>query len=335
MLVPGACNVSGWAIAGLVIMVASEAATLARIEPFWSWNTPIAWTGFILFADSIVWRRRGNSWIRSARGEFAWLAVVSIPLWLVFEIFNGFIDNWYYVGLPENRLVRDLGYAWAFATIWPAIFEAAELVAVVRDRHRRPGEHCEPRARGSVSSRNAADPGLRAGNEGSNGDSRRPSLTPAGRLSIACGAAMLVWPALAPAWLARYLAAPVWLGFIFLLDPINARLGAPSLGADIRTRRYDRLIHLTLGGLLCGVLWEFWNYWSRSKWHYAVPIMANVRVFEMPLPGYLGFPAFALECFTMYVFVRAVATRVSRPGAAGAAGVPPRGLQTAGRTIAL
>ena len=31
-----------------------------------SWNTPICWTGFILFADSVVWRKRGNSWLRSA-----------------------------------------------------------------------------------------------------------------------------------------------------------------------------------------------------------------------------------------------------------------------------
>ena len=36
---------------GLAVMIVSEAATLARVEPFWSWNTPIAWTGFILFAD--------------------------------------------------------------------------------------------------------------------------------------------------------------------------------------------------------------------------------------------------------------------------------------------
>jgi len=47
-------------LAGLAILVGSEAATLARIEPFWSWNTPIAWTGFILFADSVVFRARGN-----------------------------------------------------------------------------------------------------------------------------------------------------------------------------------------------------------------------------------------------------------------------------------
>jgi hypothetical protein len=43
----------------------------------------------------------------------------------------------------------------------------------------------------------------------------------------------------------------------------------------------------------------------------------------MPVPGYLGFPAFALECFTMYVFVRALFLRLA-PGAtakASAAGV--------------
>src|SRR5262245_64723876 len=64
---------------GLTIMLVSQTATLLHIEPFWSWNTPIAWTGFILFADSIVYRSRGDSWMRSAPGEFACLALVSIP----------------------------------------------------------------------------------------------------------------------------------------------------------------------------------------------------------------------------------------------------------------
>ena len=44
---------------------------------------------------------------------------------------------------------------------------------------------------------------------------------------------MLASPFLVSPDLARYLAAPVWLGFIFLLDPINARLGAESLWADL------------------------------------------------------------------------------------------------------
>jgi len=113
-------------------MAGSEAATLARIEPFYSWNTPICWTGFILFADTLVWRARGRSWLRSSPGEFALLAALSIPLWLVFEGYNLVIENWYYTGLPDNPVARYAGYAWSFATIWPAIFEAADLVAIMR-----------------------------------------------------------------------------------------------------------------------------------------------------------------------------------------------------------
>jgi len=117
---------------------------------------------------------------------------------------------------------------------------------------------------------------------------------------------MLALPVVVPASIAPYMAAPVWLGFIFLLDPLNAQLGGESLLADFRAGRSDRLINLALSGLLCGVLWEFWNYWAGAKWHYTVPIMENLKVFEMPVPGYLGFPAFAFECFTMYVFARVV-----------------------------
>jgi hypothetical protein len=123
---------------------------------------------------------------------------------------------------------------------------------------------------------------------------------------------MLASPFLASPTLAPYLAAPVWLGFILLLDPINARLGAESLWGDWRAGRRDRLINLVLSGFLCGALWEFWNYWSRAKWLYTVPIMEHIKIFEMPLPGYLGFPAFSLECFTMYVIVRRAFTTGGR-----------------------
>ena len=124
---------------------------------------------------------------------------------------------------------------------------------------------------------------------------------------------MLASPLVVSSETARYLAAPVWLGFIFLLDPINARLGGESLFADWRAGRFDRTINLACSGLLCGVLWEFWNYWSHAKWHYTVPIMENLKIFEMPVPGYLGFPPFALECFTMYEFVRLMLRGGGRP----------------------
>jgi hypothetical protein len=286
---------------GLATMIVTESATLAGIEPFATWNTPIAWTGFILFADGVVSNARGTSWIRSAPREFVFLAIASIPLWLVFEFYNLYVANWYYTGLSENRALRLFGFAWAFATIWPAIFEGAELIAVWR------GSRTAPRAT-ALTRTPPGSPGLAA-------------------LSIVCGAVLLLWPLL---WPSPLLAAPVFLGFIFLLDPLNERLGAESLSADLRSGNHDRLWNLLLSGFLCGFLWEFWNYWARGKWHYAVPIMENFKIFEMTVPGYFGFPPFAVECFTMYVFARALAARVMAPsGRAASRTANP------GRTIAL
>jgi hypothetical protein len=260
---------------GLAVMNASMACTLARIEPFHSWTTPIAWTGWVLFADGIVWKRRGSSWISDAPSELLALAFLSVPVWIVFEMYNKFcIKNWYYTGLPELLPLRYFGYVWSFATICPAIFQTGELVSSLRDRRADPSRVLPPPA---------------------------IPLGVMGWASVAGGLALLLWPILRPS---PYLAAPVFLGFIFLLDPINARAGDESLRGDVRLQRYGRLVNLALAGAICGVLWELWNYWAAAKWNYAVPILPELRIFEMPVLGYLGFPPFALECFTMYVAAR-------------------------------
>ena len=259
---------------GLAVLALSQAAMLWRVEPFWTWHTPIAWTAYILIVDAIIYTKRGSSWLMTNRTELAFLAVVSIPLWVVFEAYNLLIRNWYYINLPENLLVRYFGYAWAFATISPGIFQTAELVAVLRRRPR-------------VDRRSPAS-------------ERRPARR-SDRMLVALGAAMLLWPII---WPSPYLAAPVFLGFIFLLDPLNARAGDESLLHDWRSGNSDRVVNLLVAGLICGGLWEFWNYWARAKWIYTVPIFGNVKMFEMPVLGYFGFPPFALECFAMYVCVR-------------------------------
>jgi len=260
---------------GLGVMLVSEAGMLLALEPFRTFHTPIAWTGYIFFVDGLVWKRRGNSWLHSAPAELFFLAIFSIPLWLIFEFYNLFIQNWHYVGLPENPWLALAGYAWSFATIWPAIFETGDLVSGLRDR-RAPPARLAPRERCA-------------------------RLSGGHWLSMAAGAAMLAWPLVRPS---PYLAAPVWLGFIFLLDPLNARLGGEALLCDLGHGRFSRAVNLAWAGLICGVVWEFWNYWAGAKWIYTVPILADWKIFEMPVPGYLGFPAFALECFTMYVTLR-------------------------------
>jgi hypothetical protein len=63
---------------------------------------------------------------------------------------------------------------------------------------------------------------------------------------------------------------------------------------------------LLLSGVACGFLWEFWNFWAGARWYYTIPILGHVKVFEMPVLGYLGFPPFAVECFTLLAFVKNV-----------------------------
>jgi len=248
---------------------------LAKIEPFWSWHTPIAWTGYLLFVDAWIWKRRGESPIRNDRAEVVFMALVSIPLWIIFEQYNKHaLSNWHYLGLPDVLLLRYFGYAWAFATIWPAILFTAELVGALRDRRAPEYRRLEP--------------------------ARRP-LDALSWLSMLAGLAMLIVPLV---WPSPWLAAPVWLGFTFLLDPLNAHAGDESLRGDLKAGHPGRLINLAAAGLVCGALWEFWNYWAHTKWVYTVPVPPHVKIFEMPIAGYLGFPAFAVECFVMYVFVR-------------------------------
>jgi len=268
----------GWF--GLLVMVVSQIGVLLRIEPFYHWHTPIAWTGYILLADAVIWRFRGNSWLNDNRAEFLFVACTSVPLWVIFELYNKYsIHNWYYIGLPENRLIRDLGYLWSFATITPAIFETAEVVACYRSRRR------------SEALRHPPTP---------------QPLGPAAWAAVAVGLGMVLLPVIVHS---TYLAAPIWLGFILLLDPLNARAGSESIVADFRQGRPGRLINLMVSGLICGVIWEFWNYWSGTKWIYNVPILPELKIFEMPILGFGGFPPFAVECFVMYVTVRRILWR--------------------------
>lgn len=268
-----ALPLSAWL--GLAIIAISEAGMLGRLEPFWSWHTPIAWTGYILFVDGFVWRRRGESPMRNDRAEVVFMTFASVPLWVIFEEYNKYtLHNWHYEGLPTTLLIRYVGYVWSFATIWPAVFVTAELVGSLRDRRAPAYRRVEPRL---------------------------IPLGLAGWASVTAGAIMLLVPIVHPS---PWLAAPVWLGFIFLLDPINAHNGAESLRGDLRAHHTGRLINLLIAGLVCGLVWEFWNYWAHTRWVYTVPVPPRIKIFEMPLAGYLGFPAFAVECFTMYVFVR-------------------------------
>jgi hypothetical protein len=264
---------------GLAVILAAEAALLAGQPLVARWFTPVVWTGYVLLLDGIVARLRGRSYIRGHRVEGVLVALTSIAGWWLFEWYNaprfwrGGPDLvgvwWQYHDLEPNAFLRRVGYDWAFATIFPAMFLTAAALRATLFAHAR----LQP---------------------------WRPSAR-ALRVCVVLGAVAAAVPLLI---VSSWLVPLVWLGWLVLLEPLNARAGRPSWLGDLGRGDASRLVSLLASGLACGVLWEFWNYWAVTRWTYTVPLIGGVKLFEMPVLGYLGFPPFALECYAMYHWVR-------------------------------
>jgi len=267
---------------GIAVLLIAQALYFLHSRFIEIWLTPIMWTGTIMACDGFVYILRGRSWLTDRRREFPLLAILSVGVWLIFEAYNLHLRNWVYQGLPTTPWLRDFGYFWSFATIMPAVFESADLVEALLERKTR-----------SQAAR--ARPG---------------SVAPEWAWFLA-GVAMVSIPLALPEGIASFLFAAVWLGFVFLLDPIQRRLGYSGFRQALQDGRTQRVGALLLGGLLCGFLWETWNYQAYvaqgGHWIYTVP--APLRVFgwhfgQMPLLGLLGFPPFALELEAFYVILR-------------------------------
>jgi len=65
---------------------------------------------------------------------------------------------------------------------------------------------------------------------------------------------------------------------------------------------YQR-IYSFWSGYLCGIVWEFFNYWAAAKWVYHVPYLSQIKIFEMPVLGFLGFGPFGILFVEMYRFL--------------------------------
>jgi hypothetical protein len=255
----------GWA--GLIALIAAKGLLLGGFQPVAIYFTPLAWSCYILLADAAVFAIRRCSRLHHPR-QFASVAALSVPLWLIFEAYNLRLNNWVYTGVPQSWPLALLGYGWSFATITPGILETADLIESFGwFQTSRPVR---------LSARTQ-------------------------RAMMFSGALCLIIPLVAPQALAARLFVLVWIGFVFLLDPLNYRRGLPSLMGDLAEGRRERFYSLLASGFVCGWLWEFWNYWAAAKWHYIFPMFQSWKIFEMPALGYLGFLPFALECFVMYV----------------------------------
>lgn len=235
--------------------------------PRTQWGFFPLWLGYSLLVDGLNVYCTGTSLLRRDAHRFGLLFVFSIPGWWLFELLNARLQNWEYVG---RELFTDVEFfLWAslsFSTVMPAVFETAEFVSSWGWVRRLPGWRVlrpTPRL------------------------ARSFIITGLVMLSV-----MLAWP--------RYFFPVLWLSIFFILEPVNIWLGYRSLLDWTAAGNWRPVVSLSIGALICGFIWEMWNYFSFPKWVYHVPFFQFWQLFEMPLMGYLGYLPFSLELVALY-----------------------------------
>ncbi len=264
----------------------------AGVEPVPTWFYVFAWYPTLLLLDRATGPRALRRPVLATPWRVLSLGWWSAAIWLVFEAANFRLRNWYYVFLPATLPERWAGIVLSFATVVPAVVLVERWLASWGV-----GQGWQARAVPA-----------------------RPWEMPA---VVALGTAMTAGALLAPDILFPLIWGAVWL----MVDPFVRRHRPEwSLLRDIERGDWGRIGRLMVGGLLIGLLWEFFNFQARARWIYTVPWLEHTKLFEMPPIGFLGFPFFALEAWAMYHALCVLGLAVDPGGERAAARGLHRGL---------
>lgn len=194
---------------------------------------------------------------------------ISAVFWWLFELLNVVVQNWHYIGAEMYTGLAYASFATAcFAFVLLAVWLTAAFLHLLLPTRGQPKLVGTP-----------------------------PDWLL--RVMVGLGVICLVLPLLYP----RYAFGLVWGSMYFLLDPLNSRLGRPSMIGAVFGGNWRLPVCFALGALMCGFFWEGWNYWALPKWTYSIPYVDHWHIFEMPLLGWIGYLPFGLELFAMTNFV--------------------------------
>ena len=236
------------------------------VEPAATFFFLFAWAGLLFTFDQLIARAEGRSLIaRLGAGPFALLMAWSAVLWFACELANLRLRNWHYVMVTDLDAARLAGTVLAFGTVLPGVFWIDHWLG----------------ARGVAAAVRLRP--LRFG-------SRSLLALQAG------GAAFLALSLLDPT---RFYPL-IWGVAPLVLAPVVHRRGVDGWLRQWERGEYGPTLRMLLAGAIAGGCWEFFNYWARAKWIYTVPFFDDIKLFEMPVLGFLGFPPFALGCASVY-----------------------------------
>lgn len=257
-----------------VVLIAAVVLRHYEIAPVPTWFYVFAWYPTLVILDQVVAVLGGGSLLARPRDLVAmlwWSAVI----WFGFEAINFRLEDWYYVFLPAAPLERWVGITVSLATVVPAVLlpeRVLDRLGVWHDLRARPL-------------------------------SLRPKQV---RVAFWLGWAIFGVVLALPGYLYPLTWGAGWL----IAEPLlYQQQPERSLFRDIARGSWGRMARLMAAGLFAGVVWESFNALARGRWIYTVPFLERAKIFEMPPVGFLGFPFFALEVWSLYHLVAPHTTR--------------------------
>ncbi len=262
-----------YGVIGIILVLLVEINFFYKIEPFASWYFPLVWFGYIFILDALVYKLRKDSLLSNRPEQFFGLLIASAVFWWIFEVVNLRLGNWNYNGVNGMLALGNvLKKTIAFSTVLPAFFETVELIRCFHLFEKKKLHKKHKITRRLI------------------------------HIMMFLGIISFLLPLFYP----KYFYPLIWTTFFFILDPINYLHKQPSIIGHLKDRNLEVPLSLLLGGIIMGFFWEFWNYWSITKWYYNIPFLGFFKIFEMPILGYLGYFPFALELYAMYFFLRSL-----------------------------
>jgi len=223
------------------------------------------WLSYIVFINAVTYRRQCSCMMTDRPLFFLVLFPSSATFWWFFEYLNRFVQNWYYLGVQFGPWSYFLHATLSFSTVLPAVLGTSQWI--------------QGSQRVQEAFKNFLPIRVRHGRTAS-----WAVLAAAGAGLAAIGV------------LPNYLFPLLWIAPLLILVCLQALRGKKHIFWEIANGDWRLVISSALAALLCGGLWEMWNYYSLAKWEYSIPFVHCCQVFEMPILGYAGYLPFGLEC---------------------------------------
>lgn len=234
--------------------------------------TPL-WLGYIIMINAFTFMRTGASLITHSFKYLLLLFLFSAVFWWYYEYLNQFTNNWYYVGIDHLSDINYFIYATIpFSTVLPAVISTWFFLRTF--------------------------PQISIGLE-----SYSPLKVVGNKnfwwlillISSLALSATYVYP--------QYLFPFMWLSPLLIIAAIIAISGGKTIINSIENGNWKDLYLLAVAALICGFLWEMWNYYSLIRWEYSIPFVHRYLIFEMPVLGYLGYLPFGIQCGLIGIYI--------------------------------